>query len=188
MERYLGAIHEGVFVMEDITRFCAALQGIGIDARVAPRGRPEEKVGAEECLGVIDIQDGPIRWITLRGGARHQYPEYGIPDPTVRDCSRLFITTRRVKSFPFLGKVVGVRWKGVDKGLGIIDSLNKNSLLNEALLREPSMQAPGLLIQCYSWHPCWVISQFLKGVVPSRELWSCYQTIARHLLPENRGN
>ena len=49
--------------------FCAGLQQrLGIDAALAPRGRPEEEVkraNRSRSLGLIDITAGQIRWVNV---------------------------------------------------------------------------------------------------------------------------
>ena len=48
---------------------CAGLRRCGVDAQIAERGRPEEKIFSErgtESLGVVDIAKGPIRWVNVR--------------------------------------------------------------------------------------------------------------------------
>ena len=45
---------------------CAHLRILEIDAQLAPRGRKEEKIGGEGSLGLIDIPEGPIRWVNVR--------------------------------------------------------------------------------------------------------------------------
>ena len=56
---------------------CAHLQSLGIDAQLAPRDRKEENlttgppasyilVDSPNSLGLIDISQGPIRWVNVR--------------------------------------------------------------------------------------------------------------------------
>ena len=45
--------------------FCAHLQSLGIDVHMAERGRAEEKIGNAGSLGLIDVAEGPIRWVNL---------------------------------------------------------------------------------------------------------------------------
>jgi len=80
-------------VLRDIFRdharddICRGPRSFGIDAQMAPRGRAEEDIG-EGSLGVIDIPEGPIRWVNVRkivtGGGRSSttdyYTDYGVPD------------------------------------------------------------------------------------------------------------
>ena len=78
-----------------LERFSAHLQSLGIDVQTAPRGRAEEKIytGPRSSLGIIDIADGPIRWVnvTVATSARGSdedldmpyYLVYGVPDARV---------------------------------------------------------------------------------------------------------
>ena len=79
---------------EDI---CAHLRGLGIAVQMAPRGRAEEKIytGPRRSFGVVDITEGPIRWVNVTsatvawGGSDDDtgiphYLVYGFPDVRVR--------------------------------------------------------------------------------------------------------
>ena len=93
---------------------CAGLRAIGVDAQIAGRGRPEEKTNGHYSEGVIDVSEGPIRWVNVvswGGGERDYYQtDYGVPDP--RWLPRLNIRSIRMRSFPIFGRGINVRWKG----------------------------------------------------------------------------
>jgi hypothetical protein len=44
---------------------CARLCNLGIDAQMAEPNRDEEKIGGKGSLGIIDIREGPIRWVNV---------------------------------------------------------------------------------------------------------------------------
>ena len=166
---------------------CAHLQTLGIDARMAERGRVEEKFGGEGSLGLIEIPEGPIRWVNVRkvtsigvqGGSSTYYTQYGVPDSRLEpNFPRYRIKTVRVKTVPLVGRVVDLRWEGDDSDLGIISRLN-----SDAQLKQPIMESRDVTVQAHSDHRCWIISTKTRDV-PSGELWNCYQTIACHLLGE----
>ena len=49
---------------------CAGLRRLGMNAKLAQRGRPEERIALHAdhlSLGIIDISQGPIRWINVPG-------------------------------------------------------------------------------------------------------------------------
>lgn len=89
--RFIGKIREAFRVkMRD--EFCAGLQQqLGINASLAPRGRREEQVkraNRARSLGLVDIPDGPIRWVNVQevGGAMedtHYCATYGVPDQKI---------------------------------------------------------------------------------------------------------
>ena len=71
-------------------KLCAHLRDLGIEAEMAERGRTEEGIGDGYSRGLIDIIDGPIRWVNLkfwpmqimRSGrirAGRRDIEYGVP-------------------------------------------------------------------------------------------------------------
>ena len=44
----------------------AHLQSFGINVQMAERGRAEEKIGSGSSNGLIDVLEGPIRWVDVR--------------------------------------------------------------------------------------------------------------------------
>ena len=50
---------------------CTSLCEIGLNARIAELGLPEEDIGKNEgithgkSLGLIEVQDSPIRWVNI---------------------------------------------------------------------------------------------------------------------------
>ena len=111
-----------------------ALNSIGVEAQMVERGRAEEKVEDswyQRSLGVIDIHGGPIRWINIlkKDRQKHSPPRWwvvlGIPvDGSVSTRQHTKIKTIRKKSFPLLGKIVDVIWKGDDASTALVDTLS----------------------------------------------------------------
>ena len=94
--------------------FCQHLQTLGIKAQLALRGREEEKFGGGS-LGVIDIPEGPIRWVNVwRGGYSQDgnagyYAELGVPDPKLTaSFPNVKIRSWKVKTSWLFGKVVDI--------------------------------------------------------------------------------
>ncbi|GAG14225.1 unnamed protein product, partial [marine sediment metagenome] len=88
---------------------------MGIDARMAERGQAMEGIGGIGSLGLIDISEGPIRWINVRKETDYDgdfeeidyYTDYGVPDPKLETTRDLYgINTVPVKSFPLFGRIV----------------------------------------------------------------------------------
>lgn len=168
---------------------CAGLQALGIDAQMAARGRPEENIETgfyTQSLGMIDIAEGPIRWVNVRkrqprgpDASVAYYTDYGIHDSRLEpDSPRPRIESVRIKTSPLVGQVVDLRWRGEDFGLGIMGRLN-----SDVSIKGPIMRSRDVTIQAYSDHKCWTISTETRDR-PSGELWSCYHTMAQHLLAE----
>jgi len=190
-----GKIRE---TFRDPTRnnICADLQTLGIDAQLAERGRDEEGIDCDafNSVGVIDIREGPIRWVNVvrRFSGAPTFPtyqiKYGVPDPRLGpDSPEPQIKSVRKKDTPLVGNVVDLHWKGNDFGLGIISRLN-----NDVSLKHPIMESHDVTISTYVRHgifreypeaSTWIITTELSEI-PSEELWNCYQTIAKHLLAE----
>lgn len=173
---------------------CASLIAMGVDARaVEGRDRPEAitsgfwqtLAGGGESLGVIEIGKGPISWIHVtydyssESGPYYE-TNYGVPDE--RSLPNLNIRVLRVKNFPIFGKVTDIQWQGEDHGLGIGLRLG-NDLAIKSTIMEKGFDG-GLRIVANSNHRCWLIrhATFYSSHIPSAEKWSCYQTIAKHLL------
>ena len=95
------------------------LNGIGVTATLSERDRPEEKVGNRlfrRSLGIIDIaDDGLIRWINIIKQDRQKdspprwWVYLGIPvDKQLPKSRSVNIRTKRKKSFPLFGRIIGV--------------------------------------------------------------------------------
>ena len=185
-------LHLGGFRGHARDELATALQALGIKAWMAERGRPEEKIYAEDrmSLGVIDIADGPIRWVNVTRGTLDTenetdtsfYLEYGVPDPNVRvgfpelrlEAIPVYepVPDRRwwFLKFPVLGPVIGVRWEGQDFDLGIGEHLSQIGLV-------PAVSE----IRAYPDRGCWILTVW-EVLAPSKQEWGCYQSIASHLL------
>jgi len=169
---------------------CDTLLEIGVPARLAKGRRPEEEYGSGRYAGLIDIADGPIRWINIDfvpGGP--DYPsyyiiEYGVPDS--RPLPEVSFSAVFARTFPRIGRITCVRWKGKDGTLGILDCLNNDASVSGELI-ENSNFLLSLTVHAApkraSDKNCWIIAETPNGR-PSIKLWSCYQAIARHLVNE----
>lgn len=183
--------------------FCLRLQTLGIKAKMVARGRFEEDITDMDLelsgysLGVIAIDEDPIRWINIRkiGNTEGQdnpfyYIDYGIVDTKLTPDSP-YRTYYNVNSI----------WQGRDQGTGILESLN-----NDPGLKEPFLE--DVRIVSLSEYGCWIISKKTvstnwktaiplvepvtelvsrdrepqnTNLVPGTAEWKCYQTIAQYL-------
>ena len=143
----LAFVKAGREVFRDSTtvNICNRLHKIGVDARMSERLREEGDGGS---LGQIDIPDGPIRWINVRGtrisglhaaSRTEYYTDYGIPvqrslrPPNIRIWSDF-------KRLPAFWKIGALRWSGDDAGLGIIARLDGDASLAEQLWGGPEVK------------------------------------------------
>ncbi|MGH8526419.1 MAG: hypothetical protein ACREXY_20085 [Gammaproteobacteria bacterium] len=163
-----------------------ALREIGLSARLAERRRPEERFGNGGSLGLIDTAKGPIRWVNVLweggGGGEYDpgpsyYVEYGVPDP--RDLREVQVWSVRIRTFPVGGLATGVRWKGDDHGLRILDSLNADASTEAGLIESKR----DVRVRARPKHRCWTIEDD-HSTAPSVVQWNCYQAIAWHLLAD----
>ena len=165
-------------------KLCAHLRVLSIQAQMSERGRPEEKITRwGKSLEIIDIQDPLIRWVDIRrdddsDNTASWYITYGVPDSRITaGFHKVEIRTKRIKRIPLVGKVVDLKWKGEDFGLGLIERLSHDVSLNKQII----MDAHDLGIVGYPEHSCWILA--VEDVVaPLKRNWDCYQSIASHLL------
>jgi len=189
--------------------FCALLKSWGVKARIKNRVRDVELMsisGHGPTFCIIDIEEGPISWISIQWEAktklirdpldhildnsydRYDYVarsvEYGIPDQRLMThlagelLPQLRIRLGRIRILPIVGKIISVRWKGNDIGMGIIAWLNQDISLKKSLVTSPELE-----ISAHYYHSRWIMSVKTSNL-PSKNLWDCYQLIARHLLAE----
>ena len=173
-------------------KLCASLRDMGLDARMAEQGRPEEHavgrlswVWTKKSLGLIEIHGEPIRWINVvqqistDGEGGIYITAYIVPDPRVS--LKGHIEPVRVRNRLRFGQVIDLRWKG-DLPSEFIKRMNENVPLNQKLIRQKDY----VTIYSYPKHGCWAIFPRRGGMwhppIPSQEQWDCYKTIAHHLL------
>ena len=163
----------------------------GVNAQMSERERPEEKVENswyQRSLGVIDISDGPIKWISIlkRDRSKDSPPKWwvvmGIPldgDGTVGQ--KISIKTDRKKNFPLFGKVVDVTWKGDDGASGLI-----NTLSQDTAIKELSKKIGNLEIKSQSEvFQGWTLTTD-KRFAPTKQDWDVIQSIAGKILSAPR--
>ena len=150
---------------------------------MSERGRPEEKITSwGKSLGIIDIQDALIHWVDVRrdhdpDNSASWYIEYGVLDSRITaGFPKVAIRTERIKRVLLFGKVVDLKWKGKDSGLGFIERLNQDVSLNKQII-----YAHDLEIDAYPEHSCWILT-VEDMIAPTTQAWDCYQSIASHLL------
>jgi len=146
-------------------KVCTRLCAIGVDAQVAKRGRPEEKLGCsglQRSLGLVDVYGEPISWVNVINWTRH-FPGnvqmyrnvYLVHDPHLSTKSKLN------------GDEIGRMKDGL--------------LLNQNLIG----LSRDIEIQAFPEYECWaILSEEYTGDNPRPflEQWDYFKTIARHLL------
>ena len=124
--------------MRDKTRdtLTENLIALGFPAKMAERKISNENIGNRwhnRSLGIIDIPQGPVRWINVlkRDRGQHNPPKWWIvfciPDTKpISEKQKVKIKTVRKKAFPIFGKVIDVVWTGTDAGTGLINMLSSD--------------------------------------------------------------
>lgn len=169
----------------------SALNTLGIRAEMSERGRVEEKVQDswyQRSLGVIDIPEGPIKWINVlkQDGSRHNPPRwwivFGIPDENhVSNSEPVNISTLRRKSFPLFGKVVDVTWKGDDLGTGLTYVLSNDHTTKDLAKRVGNLEVRSYAEEFQGW-----ALQVDRKLKPTNEDWEAILQVAEHLLSSPR--
>ena len=169
----------------------ATLQGLGVDATLAERGRAEEKVQNswhQRSLGVIDLSEGPIRWINVlkQDGSDKSPPRWWtnfcIPDDRLLSGRReIKIKTIRKKSFPMFGKVVDVNWKGSDHATGLASRLSNDEAATGLALRAGNLEVRSHSEEFQGW-----TLEVDRKLDISAEDWEAIQKIADILLSSIR--
>lgn len=199
----------------------SVLQGIGVKARMAERGRVEEEItfnrgrgrtfrvlglplaggwaAKGRSQGVIEIGEGPIRWVNVRRYETeaadsnglliwHSY-EYGVPNVKITpDFPPVHLKLALCRKPPVLGPVVAVKWRGKDFGLGIVELLHQDvSIANTVIAAHRGRAVFGIDIKIDTHFEIdadprhgWILTA--RADAPSVELWKSYESIAHHLL------
>jgi len=82
-----------------------------------------------------------------------------------------------MRESPKFGRVINVRWKGDDRGLGLGHRLSSDEAIRSAIMNTRDE----VRVVANPEHGCWLIRRN-NETTPSAEQWRCYQAIAEHLL------
>lgn len=173
---------------DNLTR---ALNVLGIGATMAERGRAEEGVNNswyQRSLGVIDLQDGPVRWINAlkKDGSQYSPPQWWyilfIPDGrSIPSKLPVEIKTVQRKTFPLFGRVVDVTWTGEDQGTGLASTLTTEPATKDLANRVGNMEVRSYTELSQGW-----TLQLGRRFAPRRRDWDALVRIADHLLASPR--
>ncbi len=164
-----------------------ALHALGIDATMAERERPEEKIQnawTNRSQGIIDVQEGPIRWVNClkQDGSQYSPPQwwtvFGIPDERLFTEQRAVkIKTARSKSFPLFGKVVNVTWKGEDHATRLISVLANDPAVKSFVKKTGDVEIESHAREFQGWSV-----QVNGKFKATQQRWDTVQRIAERLL------
>ncbi|MQG40192.1 MAG: hypothetical protein FI718_09445 [SAR202 cluster bacterium] len=116
------------------------LDQLGVKAKMLERKIVQEKIGNVwwmRTLGVIEINEGPIKWINILKKDRSQNSPpawryiYIIPDERISGSTKIKVKTHRKKSFPLFGKIIDTTWKGEDQGTELISLLSNDEVIKK---------------------------------------------------------
>lgn len=168
-----------------------SLNSLGIRADLAERGRTEEKIENswyQRSLGIIDIQEGLVRWINIlkKDASKNSPPLWWvvlcIPDKRpVPNHHVVDIKTIRKKSFPLFGRVVDVTWKGDDHHTGLTEVLS-----SDEAVKNLAQKIGNLAIHSYAKEfEGWTL-QVDRRFEPTSQDWAAIQKIADYILSSPR--
>ncbi len=168
-----------------------ALNALGVRATMAERGRAEEGVNNswyQRSLGIIDLPDGPVRWINVlkKDGSQYSAPQWWyilfIPDERfIPSELPVEIKTVQRKTFPLFGKVVDVTWTGEDHGTGLANTLTVEPATKDLAKRAGDMEVRSYTELSQGW-----TLQLGRRFIPRRRDWNAVMRIADHLLASPR--
>lgn len=159
---------------------CDLLNAMGVPAKLAPRGRAEEKLTTArgESLGMIDLEGSPIRWVVVKRDFQNDRPlvyfEYGVPDTKINGFfpkTRLVATELRAS--PLFGTVVAVKWMGSAPG-SLAERLERDEEDTRLLLENG-----GCTIEAYQSAGCWLMTTHRSPTAP---VFRGYLRIVQQLL------
>ena len=164
-----------------------------------PAGQREENIEKGfwyKSLGLINIEDGPIRWINNLRHDRRNGPKRRvimlIPDETITIGSRqVKIRTHRKKTFPLFGRTLDVSWSGKDHNLGLIEALS-----HDVEVLAFAKEFGDIKLKSHAKDKIWTMEVndkivgkdrdhrlILRGNKITNSDWSTLQKIANYLLP-----
>ena len=168
-----------------------ALNAAGVGSEMSDRGRVEEKVENswyQRSLGVIDISEGAIKWINILKKDRSDKspPKWwvvmGIPDDGVAlNTEQIKIKTKRKKSFPLFGKVIGVTWKGKDGSTGLAKTLSDDLSTDEVAARVGNLEIKSQIEHFRGW----TLTVDRKVNLTNMD-WEAFKKIADYILTSPR--
>jgi hypothetical protein len=185
-------------IFRDQTRDVLAreLAGVGIKAKIGERGREEEKIRSgfkwlfQGSLGVIDIEDGVVKWVNvvrLKRRDKNSPPPvhrvvFGIPDHNLPESHHpLKLLTVRKKSFPLFGKVVKVDWKGDSVLLPLITDFSNDVIVDQVVKELGNLQ-----VRTHPGRFRGFTVEVDRKFRPTLEHWKAIQKIAGYLLASSR--
>ena len=155
------------------------------------RGDVEEQVENswyQRSLGVIDLPEGPIRWINIlkKDGTNKSPPQWwvvlGIPDKrSISSHQTVQIKTVRKKTFPLFGKVVDVTWKGNDSDTDLVNVLSTDPAIKTLSQRIGNLEIKNHSNEFQGW-TLTVDRQFS----PTNQDWETLEKVADHILSSPR--
>ena len=164
-----------------------ALHALGIDATMAERERPEEKIQnawTNRSQGIIDVQEGSIRWVNClkQDGSQYSPPQwwtvFGLPDERPFSEQRAVkIKIVRSKSFPLFGKVVDVTWQGEDYATRLISVLANDPAVKSFVKKTGDVEIESHAEGFQGWSV-----QVNGKFSPTQQNWDMVQRIAERLL------
>jgi len=171
------------------------LTDLGVKAKMGERGREEERMRSgskwlfQGSLGVVDIEDGPVKWINLvrlkrrdKNGPPVYRVVFGIPDNNLpEEHHPLKLSTVRKKSFPLFGKVVDVDWKG-----DVTLSPLVTDFSNDALVDHVVKDVGNLQVRTHPGRFRGFTVEVDRKFRPTREHWEAIHKIAEYLLASTR--
>ena len=162
------------------------LYQLGVKAKMLDRKVIQEKIGNVwwmRSLGVIEIDEGPIKWINVlkKDRSKNSPPKwryiYIIPDERVSELTKIKVKTVRKKSFPLFGKIVDTTWKGKDQSTGLVNLLSNDATIKQLAKNMGNFQIESRSKVFRGW--TLYVDRHHSFIGPS---WESFKNIAEQLL------
>ena len=159
---------------------CDLLNSMGVPAKLAEPGRPEELITTDrgESLGLIELGGSPLRWVVVKRDFQNDrslvYFEYGIPDDKINSYfGKARLVATELRASPLFGNVLAVKWVGSAPG----------SLAERLEADEESMNLMlangGCTVEAHQRSGCWIMTTHRSPTAP---VFRAYLKVAAQLL------
>lgn len=155
--------------MRDHTRedLCDLLNSMGVPAKLAEPGRPEELITTERgvSLGLIELSGSPIRWCVVKRDIQNDRPltyfEYGVPDSKINGYfSKAKLMATELRASPLFGNVLAVKWIGSAPG-SLAERLEKDDEGMRLMLANG-----GCTVEAHQSSGCWIMTTHRSPTAP----------------------
>jgi len=174
-----------------LSEYCRDLQSIGVAARIVEPGIPEERFakgkwpsyGGGRLLGMLRVEGADTPFIAIRvvnaGYVIWHFAEYFVPDSRLKPEHNVSLKISYKRSFPGVGPLKDLFWRGDDRSTGLLDWLNADYSRDFQNLQS-GWSTPEPALEAFPEYGVWAL-RVAAGKSPTAPQYRAYQHIANHL-------